>query len=192
MRLSLKSAQTSYPVSLEEVKNFLRIDTLDDDCASSTSDDEMLTELIKAATEYCERYQKIAYLTQTWVLFCDTLPQEITLPKKNLQSIDEVSYKKLDGTTVDYTDYASNLTTGRMYFNEVIADELYPIDAIKIEFTCGYESKDQVPARTLQAIKLLISHWFENRTPLDETRTEPKEIAFTLSALLNMDKRVML
>ena len=191
MRIKLKTPPTSYPVTLEEIKNFLRIDSLDSDCAS-TSDDVYLTSLIKAATEYCESYQNIAYLTQTWVIYMETLPCRLTLPKGNIQSIDGVTYKTKAGVETSYTGYYYNIDTGKMYFEDSISDELYPVEPIKIEYTCGYVSADELPERVIQAVKFLVSHWYENRVPIDETRTEAKEIVFTLSALLNMDKRVIL
>ena len=190
MRIIRTVAPTTYPITLDEVKTHLRLDGIDPDCLMADSDDLYLEALIQSATDYCESYQKLAYLTQTWELILEEMPYEITLPKGNLQSITSITYKTADGTVTAYTDYDYNLKTGKIFFNEYISDDLYNADPISITFVCGWTTADDVPARIKQAIKFLISHWYEVRTPIDDTRTAPQEIAFTLSALLNMDKRV--
>ena len=192
MRIFRTVNPASYPVTLDEIKNHLRLDGIDPDCLMADSDDLYLLALIESATDYCEGYQKLAYITQTWEMVLDHMPKQITIPKGNLQEITSITYKKADGTEVEYTDYDSNLKTGKVFFNEFVSDDLYKADPISITFTCGWTTADDVPPRIKQAIKFLVSHWYEVRTPIDDTRTAPQEIAFTLSALLNMDKRVNL
>ena len=192
MRIFRTVNPTSYPVTLDEIKNHLRLDGFDPECLMADSDDIYLTSLIESATDYCEGYQKLAYLTQTWEMVLEEIPRQITIPKGNLQSITSITYKLADGTVNEYMDYDFNLKTGKVFFNEYISDELYKADPINITFVCGWTAADKVPPRIKQAIKFLVSHWFEVRTPIDETRTAPKEISFTLSALLDMNKRVNL
>ena len=60
MNLTLKTAPETEPVSLNEAKAFLRVD--------SDEDDNYITSLIKTAREWCEDYQHRAYITQTWEL----------------------------------------------------------------------------------------------------------------------------
>jgi Phage QLRG family, putative DNA packaging. len=65
----------------------------------------------------------------------------------------------------------------------------FPLDAVVIEFTCGYgDIAESVPQKVKQAMNLLVSHWYENRVPLSETGQAPGEISFAVSALLQMDR----
>jgi len=63
MGLKQTVAPALEPVSLTEAKLHLRIDT--------TAEDVLISSLIKAARQYCENYQRRAYITQTWELWLD-------------------------------------------------------------------------------------------------------------------------
>ena len=60
---TLVSAPATEPVSLAEVKSYLRID--------GTADDAVLTILIASARRSAEEYTKRAFITQTWQLTLD-------------------------------------------------------------------------------------------------------------------------
>lgn len=163
-----------------------------------TAEDNYLTSLITAAREYCEDFQNRAYITQTWEVSWDDWPcSEIKLPKGKLQAVDLVSYKDSTGVTtglVGTTDYVYSPRgiLGRLtpaYGKTWPSFTPFPLDAVVIEFTCGYgDTAADVPAKVIQAMKLLISHWFRHRTPLSETGQAPVEIAFAVSALLWQDR----
>lgn len=165
-----------------------------------TSEEAYLTALITAAREYCEGFQNRAYITQTWEASWDYWPcREIELPKGRLQTVDTVSYKNSDGVTTELTEttdyvYSTRGILGRLtqaYGKTWPSFTAFPLDAVVVEFTCGYgDTAASVPAKVIQAMKMLISHWYENRTPLTETGQAPEEIAFAVSALLWMDRIV--
>jgi len=165
-----------------------------------SDEDTYLTSLITAAREYCEEYQNRAYITQTWELGLDEFPDEIEIPKGKLQTIDSIKYTDSDNvtTTLAATEYVVSTRgiLGRVvpaYSKTFPSFVESPLDAVIVTFTCGYgDDASDVPEKVKQAIKLLISHWFTNRTPIDNTRNEPKEISFTLSALLWQDRIVIL
>ena len=191
MNLVLKIPPKIEPISLEEVKNHLRLDPVD------TSEDIDLAAYLSAAREFCEDFQNRAYITQTWEASFDDWPcREIKLPKGSLQTVDLVSYKDSSGVTAQVTDfvYSTRGILGRLtpaYGKSWPSFTPYPLDAVVIEFTCGYgDVAASVPAKVIQAIKLLISHWYINRTPLSETGKAPDEIEFTISALLWQDRIV--
>ena len=163
-----------------------------------TSEETYLTALITSAREYCEDFQNRAYITQTWEASWDHWPcREIELPKGRLQTVDLVSYKNSGGVTstlaatTDYV-YSPRGILGRLtpaYGKTWPPFVPFPLDAIIVEFTCGYGgTAASVPAKVIQAMKMLISHWYVNRTPLSETGQAPEEIAFAVSALLWMDR----
>jgi uncharacterized phiE125 gp8 family phage protein len=184
MNLTLFTAPTTEPLTLDEVKSFLRID--------SSLDDIYIYSLIVAARKYCENFQNRAYITQTWELSLEDWPSEvIELPKGNLQSITSVIYKDSTGvsTTISTSDYVVSTRgiVGRVtpaYGKLWPTFTPYPLDPIVIKFVCGYGTAEDVPDTIKQAMYLLISHWWENRIPVSQTNQTSSEIAFTVSALL--------
>jgi len=188
VNLVLKTPPAIEPITLTEIKEYLRLDV------DNTSEDSDLFAYVTAAREYCEDYQNRAYITQTWELSFDYWPRsEIELPKGSLQTVDLVSYRDSDGVTTELVEtldyvYSPRGILGRLtpaYSKSWPSFTPFPLDAVVIEFTCGYgDAASSVPAKVIQAIKLLTSHWYENRTPLSETGQAPEELEFTISALL--------
>lgn len=193
MNLVLTTPPAIEPLGLQDVKDYLRLDDVTD-----TLEDGYLSALITAAREYCEGFQNRAYITQTWQLSFDDWPsQVIELPKGSLQAIIGVIYKNSEGVertlteNIDYV-YSTRGIVGRLTpaKNKTWPPFVpFPLDAVVIEYTCGYGSVAAcVPAKAIQAMRLLVSHWYEHRTPLSETGQAPDEIAFAVSALLHMDR----
>jgi uncharacterized phiE125 gp8 family phage protein len=191
--LILKTPPATEPISLDEAINYLRID-LDPEDAEEIN---YLNSIITAAREWCEGFQSRAYITQTWEMNLDYWAENIIeIPKGSLQNINSVKYKNSLGIeiilveNIDYI-YSKKGILGRLtaaYGKTWPSFIPYPLDAITIEFVCGYGSCDKVPQKAIQAMKLLISHWYENRTPLPDTKIIPKELDFTVSALLGMER----
>jgi len=186
--LTLKTPPTTEPLTIAEIKEYLRLD------ADDTTEDNDLTAYLTAAREYCETFQNRAYITQTWEMSFDHWPPlVIDLPRGSLQTVDTVSYKDSDGVTTELTEntdyvYSTRGIIGRLappYGKSWPVATLFPLDAVVIEFTCGYgDEATSVPSKVIHAIKLLVSHWYEHRTPLYDTNQAPEEIAFTVSSLL--------
>lgn len=193
MNLVLTTPPVNEPLEVADVKTYLRLDDVTD-----TSEDDYLSALITAAREYCEGFQNRAYITQTWQMSFDYWPSRvIELPRGNLQTVDRVTYKNSAGieTTLSETQHyvvSTRGVSGRLsptYAQHWPSFVPFPLDAVVIEFTCGYgDTAETVPQKVKQAMKLLISHWYENRTPLSDTGKAPGEIAFAVSALLWMDR----
>lgn len=192
-RLTLKTAPTSEPLIMSEVKDFLRLD--------DNYQDYYIQSLIIASRRFCENYQNRAYITQSWYMtlddFCENI---ITLPKGNLQTINSIKYKDNAGnetTLVNNTDYVYSIKgiSGRVcpaYGKSWPSFTPYPLDAVIIDFTCGYGLASTVPETIKQAMLLLISHWYENRTPLADKMTVPDELNFAVTALLWQERIVIL
>ena len=168
-----------------------------------TDEDTYLTSLITVARQYCEDYQNRAYITQTWEMSLPEFPYDdavIEIPKGNLQSISSIKYKDYAGTEttlVENTDYivSTRGVLGKIcptYGDTWPVFTPYPLDAVIITFVCGYGAAAAVPEKVIQAMKLLISHWFVNRIPINEALNNTNELSFTLSALLWQDRIVIL
>ena len=191
MKLELLTAPTIEPIDYSDMEKSLGLLGCDID----EDDEEYITELIAAAREYCEAYQSTAYLTQTWRLILKQFPTGyISIPKGEVQSVTSVKYRDRDNVQTTLTVDVDYIVTDG---NKIIPIGTFPTDllsydAVEVVWVAGWSDKADVPYKVKQAIKLLVGHWYQNRTPIDDTRTAPQEISFTLSALLNMDGKILL
>ncbi len=163
--LRLTTPPTAEPVSLIEAKLHCRVDIEDED--------SLIDSLIPAAREYCETFQRRAYITQTWQLVLDKWPsgRVIEVPRPPLQSV-AITYTLADGVTtetLDSDDYVVDTASepGRVVLK---SDKSWPTDELKaaggivVEFVAGYgDAATDVPQRVKQAMLLLIGHWHANR-----------------------------
>ena len=98
------TAATSTPVSLAEVKTYLKI--------TGSADDALLTQLIKAATDFAEDYTKRSFINRTLTTYRDEFTDEIELRRSPLASVTTVKYL-VDGSLVTVADsvYYNTLET---------------------------------------------------------------------------------
>lgn len=141
-------------------------------------DDAYLASLILAARQHLDGLDGMlgrALITQTWELVLDRFPlDEIRLPMPPLQSVVSVKYDNAQGveTLVPSTDYVVD-TTSWYGWVVPVATKLWPstldaINAVRIRFIAGYgDAGLNVPAPIRQAMLLLITHWYEERTPVN-------------------------
>lgn len=145
------------PVSLAEAKLHLRVDTNDEDT--------LISSLITAARQYCEAFQRRAYITQTLELSLDSFPSgSIELPNPPLQSVEIVSYLDAAGVqeTLAPTAYAVDTSSepGR-----ILPVAGWPRGKdVRIRYTAGYgPDGTAVPATVRQSICLLVGWWYSQR-----------------------------
>jgi len=176
------------PVSLAEIESYLRLDI-----STDSAENAFRTGLIVTAREYCEGYQRRVYITQTLEMTLDKFPSGvINVPRGNLQSIVSIKWKDSLGiehpltVETDYI-YSTSGILGRIApVNSWPSGSLYGLDPIKIQFICGYGlTASSVPLRVRQAIYMLVSYWYDNRTAAG---TVNKEMEFSVKALLNLDR----
>src|SRR6185312_16122520 len=84
------SESTNEPVTLQEAKDWCRIDVPDDD--------SLITKLIKGARFICERYVNLSFITRTVTAKIHNGAGDINLPYGPVNGT--VNYYELDGTTV--------------------------------------------------------------------------------------------
>lgn len=201
--LTLKTAPTVEPITAAQAISYMRLGTLDD------AETAYLTGLIKTAREYCEGYQNRAYITQTWEMSLNCFPSEhndplteyhrsdvIELPKGSLQTVNSVKYTDSAGAITTLTENTDYIVTKRGVLGRISPPygstwptaTLYPLDPIVIDFTCGYgASGTNVPLKVIQAMYMLISYWWDNRSAV-LVGSISKEIEFSVKALLGMDR----
>jgi uncharacterized phiE125 gp8 family phage protein len=146
------------------------------------------------ASNWCEEKQKKFYITKTKTEYLDKFPQEryIELTRAPLQSVTHLKYTDKDGviTTwggsnyiVDKTSFVPKLVLG--YGLSWPSVQLGPVNAIEIEYVAGYGTAADVPQMIKQAILLLVSHWYENREPVNIGNIVNK-IPFAVESLLGL------
>ena len=118
------------PVTLAEVKLDRRVD--------HALDDALLTALIQAAREYCERYTGSSLVTQTREVITPLYVEGMALPFGPVQSVTAPPETEAPFTVQYVAGYP-------------------PTDDIPPDYAAN------VPASIKVAMKLLIGHWYENR-----------------------------
>ena len=152
-------------MSTAEAKAHLRVDFSDDDTYIGT--------LIKASQGWLDGwsgYLGRALITQTWSQsYCD-FHRRMRLPLAPVQSIDEITYYDDNGDEQTWASSNYRLQVdGKGPYVEVDEAASYPTidrrdDAVTVSFIAGYgASSTDVPPAIIQAAKMLIGHWYENR-----------------------------
>nr|BDD44894.1 hypothetical protein 1 [bacterium] len=179
MNIKLVQAPTTEPVSLADMKLYLRVDLNDEDA--------LITSLIKTAREHVETFTRRAIPSQQWALYLDKFPaKEIVIPKPPLFSVQSITYKDKDGVKATFptTDYIvdGESDPGKIvpaYGKTFPSIEFYPVNAVKVSFTAGYST---IPEVYVIAIKMLVAHFYEKRQLVSETSMT--EIPFGIKNLL--------
>lgn len=195
MSLTLVSPAPAYPVSRDEAKAQLRLD--------STDDDALVDALIAVATMHLDGrdgWLGRALVMQTWDLQMHRFPGVIDVPLPPLRSISSITY--LDSNNVSQTLAASKYQVDRNgqwrarikpAYGETWPSTYDVWNAVTVRFVAGYEPgegsptdyAENVPRPIKQAILLMVAHWYENRVPvLVGQSAQAVEIPFTANALL--------
>jgi hypothetical protein len=177
---------THEPVSLAEMKDFLRVD--------ATDQDAVITALITTAREEAERISGRCFVNRQFELSLDRFPgswpfsygfgasllspyREIHPPRCPLYSIDLFQYTDISTgnpvVMVADTDYqVKGKEPGRLQpaYGQAWPIARWSLEAILIRFTAGYGDTSaspvigvDCPEKYKTAIKLMVSHWYENR-----------------------------
>lgn len=183
--LTVVTAAASYPLTVEDAKAHLRV--------YHTDDDAYIEALIAAATSHVENFTRRALITQTWDMKLDTFGGwYITIPKPPLQSVTAANFTYVDGagsttqvsTSVYDVDTDSEPGRVTLAYSQTWPTPRTVPHAVSLRFVAGYgDDGADVPAPILHAIKLYISHLYENREPV-VTGTISTAIPETLHALL--------
>ena len=202
--LTLVTPPDTEPVNLTDIKSYLKLDDITDPL-----EDAYINVLISVAREYCEDTQHRAFITQTWEMALQGFPfyssdplnvrgSIIEIPKGKLQTINSITYKDTSGAITALTPEVDYVVSNRGIVGRVSPPFgkvfplaiLYPLDPVVINFTCGYGADaSKLPFKVIQAMYMLIAHWYENRTVINEARgVIPDEITFAVTALLSKDK----
>lgn len=179
MLFRLVSPPTTEPISLDEAKKQLRLESALDDAFVQTL-------LIPAARQWVEEHCRRALVTQTWEALLTGFPSSgiIELGKGTLSSVASVKYLDANGVeqTLALGEYEVDTTSvpGRVLlaYGKSWPTTRAAWNAVRIRFDAGWAAAS-IPVPIKQATLLLVSHMYEHRTP------EVSEIDFAAEALLN-------
>lgn len=150
------------PVTLAEVKAYLRLD--------QSSEDDLLNGLIRAAREDVERSAGLALIRQSWRLALDDWPLEgcVTIPVYPVHEVTSVTVYGSQGeaSVVNPSCYQADTTShpARLYISEA-PEPLRAMNGVEIDFVAGFgEAATEVPDLLRRAIILLVAHWYEFRS----------------------------
>lgn len=169
-------APTTEPVSLDEAKLHLRVDS------DLTADDGLIGTLITAARLHGEAETGTSFITQTWRQVLDRFPCEIVLERGPVQSIGSIVYRDMAGATqtVSFASAVNGIQrstdativadlSGRVALVRPAFGCVWPIPmpetgAVAVTYTAGYGSlAAAVPAGIKQWIMLRVNTLYENR-----------------------------
>lgn len=170
------------PVSVAEIKNFLRIDI--------TADDGLISDLIIAARQLAEEYTRRKFISTAITLTLDCWPTSrgemwwdgsrdgyigeidghakfIRLPYAPILSVTSITTYDDDSVASVYDAANYRLDeAGRVYLNQgaVWPINLRDYNAIAVAYAAGYgTSPSSVPAAIRHGIKITVASMYENR-----------------------------
>ena len=162
-RLKRVAAATASPLTLDEIKRHLRLDT--------SEEDALLQRLLETAVAGIEgpNGRGLALISQTWRLSAETFPcGEFIIPLWPVISVDSITY--VDGTGVTQTltgfqkDLEANPVRLRPAYGSPWPTARGDLAGVKISFTAGFgAAASDVPADLRHLLLLTVAHLFEHR-----------------------------
>lgn len=167
MSAFLLTPPASEPLTLDEAKQFLRVEHDDDDA--------LIASLIAAARTQVEIVARCALIAQTWRFVRDAWPLEGRIVLKRGPLLSVAAVRVFDGGSEPVA-----LDADQFVIDKAAAVIAFPAWAlpypgrcaagIEIDVVLGFgEVAAHVPEPLRQAVRLLLAHWYENRTLVGET-----------------------
>lgn len=151
------------PVTLAEAKLHIRP-------TSGSTEDALITSLIKTARMLAENETKRSFIEQTWQKTLDGFPCAIELPYPPVTSVDSIVYIDVNGAnqTLAPASYIADLLNEPGWvvpaFGYVWPITRSVINAVTVQFKAGYGTTAAlVPEPIKQWILLTAAHFYENR-----------------------------
>jgi uncharacterized phiE125 gp8 family phage protein len=161
MESKLITPPAEEPITLEEARTHLRLES---------GEDDYLAGLISASRRHCESFQGRAYVTQTWDLCLNAFPCGcIKVPLPPLQEITFIKYKDSSGIlqTLESSEYLvdSNSEPGLIFraYGKSWPTTYPEINSVQIRFIAGNGTAADVPPEVKHAILLKVADLYEHR-----------------------------
>lgn len=176
MKLTVVTSATGEPVSVEEVKTHLRVE--------STDEDDYIQSLIISARKIAENKMRRTLLPTTYKLVMDdftSLSASIEIPFPPLSTVSSnltVNFI-LDTTIAD--DSTQVYSTAYRIDYDCTPQRIYPVygnewpscvissadrkDAVWVQYVAGYQNRSKVPEPIKMWLKIKVASMYENRQP---------------------------
>ena len=193
------TAPTTTAITLTEAKAQLNV--------SSTADDTLITQQLKAATLYLETKTRRCFVRQTRTLKADDFfdsryvhNRRLYPGRSPLSSVTSLTYVASNGTTTTMpsSDYVVSTGDQPGYIAEAY-DATWPAcraqpNAVTLTYVAGHvaatstggTASSQMPENIKQAIMMVVGHWYRNRESV-VTGMPSKEIEMGVDALLESE-----
>ena len=162
MPLQLITPPAIEPVTLDEAKAHLKVDTSDDDA--------LIASLIASARARAEWHMGRALITQGWTLWLDCWPGVIEVPLPPLQAVTNITAYALNdaATVLDpatwQVDNSSAPARIALKANASPPVNLRSLNAVAVAFTAGFgDGESDVPAPVREAILQMVAEAYANR-----------------------------
>jgi uncharacterized phiE125 gp8 family phage protein len=161
MSALLLAPPASEPLSLADAKQFLRVEHGDDDA--------VITALIAAARAHVEAITRRALMAQTWRFVLDAwLANGRVAPRigplRTLSAArvyDTISHANVLDVQGFVVDVSANVIAAPYWALPVPGRS---VAGIELDVICGFGAvASDVPKDLLQALKMLVAHWYDNR-----------------------------
>lgn len=156
--ITTESTIPDEPVTLQEMKDYMRLEGFTDTDESTTEslsdfafDDTLITRMIKAARKKVEDYCGVSIVFHTWKVLLKNEAGDIELPYGPVQEFTSLAYS--DGTAVG----AASIDTIGFDFMMLESPMCDKMTAI---YDAGYE---ECPEELRLAIMQMVYYWYENR-----------------------------
>jgi uncharacterized phiE125 gp8 family phage protein len=166
------------PLLLADTKTFLRV--------SSADDDALITQLIRSARDAVEKQTALCLIDQSWRLVLDSWPVSgcISVPVRPLKTVTAI--RVLDRNAIATTVAVSNVDVVQaaqtLRLKAVLPMPDRMMGGIEIDISAGFGAAGtSVPGALLQAMRLMIAFWYENRGDAGVSEAQP-EAAMKLMA----------
>ncbi|HWA70368.1 MAG TPA: phage head-tail connector protein [Rhizomicrobium sp.] len=155
MSLQLNTPPAAEPVTLDQAKAWLRVE-------SGADEDALIAALIPAARARAEWHTGRAFVTQAWTLWLDRSDGVIEVPLPPLQSVASVTLYAPDGTPT-VLDSGAYLVAGQRVILAQPPLLLRQANGIAVAFTAGYGGAEDVPAPIASAILQIVASLYDHR-----------------------------
>ncbi len=166
MKLNQSIAPTSSPVTLDEMKNYLRV--------LHSDDDAMITSMVIQATQSAELMMNRQIMPCTFELYFDAMQSEMVLPRPPFISLE--SFQTYDGEVWnDVSEYQlDDKTTPAVLYPTSWGTLSSLKNSVKVIYKAGWIDATVVPEPIKAWIKIQVATYYEHREAfvLNATITE--------------------
>jgi len=173
------SGTPSEVISTADLKAFLRV--------THSDEDTLIEAMREAAIRHIEGMCNIRIGDRSAVFHYSEFPDRVELPVGPVNSISSVAYATSDSTTATMSSSDYYVTLGRnplmIRFKHIPSTYSDTYKKLQITVDMGY-AEAAVPGPIVHAIKLLVSHMYDQRSP-EVTGTITTKLKLGLESLLN-------